>query len=110
VVVLLSLFRSRLNVSGEAERPGLMYLVPWFIIGFLVLAAARSVGLIPASLLGPIGISAKMLTVVSMAALGLGVDVRVVGRVGGRVTVAVVVSLLVLIVISLMLIRLLAIA
>ncbi len=110
VVVLLSLLRARLNVSGEAPRPGLMYLVPWFIIGFLVLAAARSVGLIPASLLGPIGVSAKMLTIVSMAALGLGVDVRVVGRVGGRVTIAVVVSLLVLIVISLMLIRLLAIA
>lgn len=110
VVVVLSLLRSRLDVSGEAQRPGLMYLVPWFIIGFLLLAAARNAGLIPASLLGPIAISAKVLTVISMAALGLGVDVRVVGRVGGRVTIAVVVSLLVLMVISLMLIRLLQIA
>lgn len=110
VVVLLSLFRSRLGVSGPAPRPGLLYLVPWFIIGFLVLATARSLGLIPAPLLGPIMISAKVLTVISMAALGLGVDLRVVGRVGGRVTVAVVVSLLVLIVISLALIRLLRIA
>src|SRR5437868_6202165 len=109
VVVLLSLFRSRLNLSGEAARPGLMYLVPWFIIGFLLLATARSLGLIPAALLAPIGISAKILTVISMAALGLGVAVRVVGRVGGRVTVAVVVSLLVLIAISLALIRLLGI-
>jgi uncharacterized integral membrane protein (TIGR00698 family) len=110
VVVLLSLLRSRLNVSGPARRPGLMYLVPWFIIGFLVLATGRSLGLIPPALLAPIGISAKTLTVVSMAALGLGVDVRVVGRVGGRVTVAVVVSLLVLIVISLALIRALGIS
>jgi len=46
VVVLLSLFRSRLGVSGPAPRPGLLYLVPWFIIGFLVLATARSLGLI----------------------------------------------------------------
>jgi uncharacterized integral membrane protein (TIGR00698 family) len=110
VVVLLSLFRSRLNVSGPARRPGLMYLVPWFIIGFLVLATARSLGLIPASLLPLLGISAKTLTVISMAALGLGVDVRVVGRVGGRVTVAVVISLMVIIIISLVLIRSLGIA
>ena len=88
----------------------LFYLIPWFIIGFLVLATARSGGLIPAPLLGPVMISAKVLTVISMAALGLGVDLRVVGRVGGRVTVAVVVSLLVLIVISIALIRLLRIA
>jgi uncharacterized integral membrane protein (TIGR00698 family) len=107
VVVLLSLFRSKLNVSGPAPRPGLFYLIPWFIIGFLVLATARSLGLIPNALLGPIMTSAKLLTVVSMAALGLGVDVRVVGRVGGRVTIAVVVSLLVLIAISIGLIRLL---
>jgi uncharacterized integral membrane protein (TIGR00698 family) len=110
VVVLLSLFRSKLNVSGPAPRPGLFYLVPWFIIGFLVLATARSLGLIPNALLGPIMLSAKLLTVVSMAALGLGVDVRVVGRVGGRVTIAVVVSLVVLIAISVALIRLLQIA
>src|SRR4051812_36558878 len=110
VVLLLSLLRSRLNLAGPALRPGLMYLVPWFIIGFLVLAAARSVGLIPNPLLGPIVTSAKVLTVISMAALGLGVDLRVVGRVGGRVTVAVIVSLLVLIAISIALIRLLRIA
>jgi uncharacterized integral membrane protein (TIGR00698 family) len=107
VVVLLSLFRSRLGVAGPAPRPGLLYLIPWFIIGFLVLATARSGGLIPNALLGPIVTSAKVLTVISMAALGLGVDLRVVGRVGGRVTVAVVVSLLVLIAISIALIRLL---
>jgi uncharacterized integral membrane protein (TIGR00698 family) len=110
VVVLLSLFRSRLNASGPAPRPGLFYLVPWFIIGFLLLATVRTLGLIPTALLGPIIVSAKVLTVISMAALGLGVDVRVVGRVGGRVTVAVVVSLLVLVAISLALIRLLRIA
>src|SRR3954452_13250673 len=110
VVVLLSLFRSRLGIAGPAPRPGLLYLIPWFIIGFLVLATTRSLGLIPNALLAPIVISAKVLTVISMAALGLGVDLRVMGRVGGRVTVAVIVSLLVLIAISIALIRLLRIA
>ncbi len=45
-----------------------------------------------------------------MAALGLGVDLRVLGRIGGRVTLAVVLSLIILIAISLGLIRLLGIA
>jgi uncharacterized membrane protein YadS len=47
------------------------------------------------------------LTIVSMAALGLGVDVRVVSRVGGPVTFAVVVSLIVLLGISIALVWLL---
>jgi uncharacterized membrane protein YadS len=45
-----------------------------------------------------------------MAALGLGVDVRVVARAGGRVTAAVTCSLLMLGVISVLLIRLLNVA
>ena len=44
-----------------------------------------------------------------MAALGLGVDIRVIGRLGGRVTFAVTGSLIVLFAISFGLIRLLGI-
>jgi uncharacterized membrane protein YadS len=47
---------------------------------------------------------ASHLTVVSMAALGLGVDIRVLARAGTRVTIAVTGSLGVLLAISLMLI------
>ncbi|WP_082490437.1 putative sulfate exporter family transporter [Methylobacterium sp. Leaf91] len=82
-------------------------LVPWFILGFLILAACRSLGLVPDVALGPITKIAGYLTVVSMAALGLGVDVRVIGRVGGRVTAAVTLSLVLLLLISLGLIHLL---
>jgi uncharacterized membrane protein YadS len=84
--------------------------VPWFIIGFLVVAAARSFGLIPQAWLAPVAATASLLTTVSMAALGLGVDVRVVASAGARVTLAVTASLVVLGIISLGLIRLLAIA
>jgi uncharacterized membrane protein YadS len=102
VIILLSLLRSKLNLSGgsTAQRVGWRVLVPWFITGFLLLAALRSLGLVPIVLLTPIAITTKWLTIVSMAALGLGVDVRIVSRVGGRVTAAVVVSLIVLIAIS----------
>ncbi|GJE71243.1 hypothetical protein CHKEEEPN_2787 [Methylorubrum podarium] len=53
---------------------------------------------------------AGYLTIVAMAALGLGVDVRVLARVGARVTAAVTGSLLVLVMISLALIYALGIA
>jgi uncharacterized integral membrane protein (TIGR00698 family) len=84
-------------VAGEARRrPDLTHLVPWFIIGFLGMAALRAFGLIPQAALAPIGAAAGLLTVVAMAALGLGVDVRAVARSGGRVTLAAVLSLLAL--------------
>jgi len=51
-----------------------------------------------------------VLTVLSMAALGLGVDVRVVARAGARVVLAVTASLAALATISLGLIRVLGLA
>jgi uncharacterized membrane protein YadS len=53
---------------------------------------------------------ANWLTIISMAALGLGVDVRNVGRAGGAVTLAVVMSLIVLIAIGTVLLWLLRVA
>jgi uncharacterized membrane protein YadS len=80
-------------------------LVPWFILGFLALATLRSLGLIPDDWVAPLARIAGFLTIVSMAALGLGVDVRVLAQVGGRVTLAVSASLLVLLAIAVLLIR-----
>lgn len=88
-------------------RPPLHHLVPWFILGFLGLVGLRSCGLVPHAALAPANGAARLLTVISMAALGLGVDVRTVAHAGGRVTAAVVLSLLLLGVISLSLIHLL---
>jgi uncharacterized membrane protein YadS len=53
----------------------------------------------------PVQKAAFLLTVVSMAALGLGVDLRVIGQVGAKVTTAVTLSLIFLIAISFCLIR-----
>jgi uncharacterized integral membrane protein (TIGR00698 family) len=109
VVLLLSLFGPRQDDQPRA-RPKLSHLLPWFIVGFLSLMALRSFGLIPALLLPPAHRVADMLTIMSMAALGLGVDARSVLRAGGRVTMVVVLSLLVLSAISFALIKLLGIA
>jgi len=82
--------------------------VPWFIVAFFVLATLRSLSLLPDAAILPIRKTAGVLTIMSMAALGLGVDLRVIGRVGGRVTAAVTLSLLFLIVASLVLVRYIA--
>jgi uncharacterized membrane protein YadS len=76
----------------------------------MALMAARSAGAIPAEALKPIGQAAGVLTVVSMAALGLTTDLRTVVKAGGRVSLAVTLSLLVLGAISLGLIALLRMA
>jgi len=85
----------------KARRPALSELLPWFIGGFLALLALRSLGAIPQALLGPAHETAGFLTLMSMAALGLGVDARAVLRAGPRVAAAVVLSLLALCVLGL---------
>ncbi len=123
VVLALSLLTRRLRdetdeaapavTAGDRPkrgRPAVGELVPWFIVGFLVVLAMRSAGAIPPSLLHPIIVAANLLTTVSMAALGLGVDVRVVAKAGVRVTAAVTLSLVVLGAVSLGLIQVLGVA
>ena len=80
------------------------------VMGLTVLATLRSFGLVPDAASQPVTRLASLFTVVSMAALGLGVDVRVLARVGGRVTLAVTGSLVLLLVVSLSLIWALKIA
>ena len=103
IVVALSLVVARRREGGPAKEGAAktasispFKLVPWFIIGFLVLAALRSFQLVPDIAIAPVTRRAAMLTVLSMAALGRGVDVRVLSTVGGRVTAAVTLSLMLL--------------
>ena len=108
VVLGFSLFSGRLRPAHsrpQNARPRLIDFVPWFILGFLAVLAARSLDLIPLALLPWITRAAAVLTTVAMAALGLGVDVRVVARTGLRVTLAVTGSLIFLGIASYALIR-----
>ncbi|PVM84468.1 putative sulfate exporter family transporter [Caulobacter radicis] len=105
VILLLSLlFPSQ---ARSATAPGLGKLLPWFIVGFLLMIAARSLNLIPGPALPVFGAVSSALTVVSMAALGLQTDLKAVSRAGGRAAGAVVLSLAALMLLSLTLIRLL---
>ena len=95
--------------DGARHRARLTRFVPWFIIGFMLLAALRSAGVIPANVADPMKILSTWLTVLAMAGLGLGVDLRAISRVGRPVIVTVSLSLLVLLALSLALIHALAI-
>jgi uncharacterized integral membrane protein (TIGR00698 family) len=106
VVVGLSLLASRWQSGERKTSVGFFRLVPWFILGFLAFATLRSFDIVPVAVVGPLTAITGFLTVVSMAALGLGVDVRVLASVGGRVTAAVTLSLLLLLGISIGLVHL----
>src|SRR3546814_16337856 len=85
VVLLLSLFAGRLRAepdTGESTikvgetppgtKPRLHQLLPWFIIGFVALAAARSAGAIPQAALRPASDIPDWLQTRSLAAPGRG--------------------------------------
>lgn len=95
------------DTTPRSGKVRLTKLVPWFIVGFALLCAARAAGLIPMPLLQPASQLGSALTVVSMAALGLGTDLRTVAEAGPRVTSAVVLSILALAMMSLVLIHML---
>jgi uncharacterized membrane protein YadS len=99
-------FAVRARGTGRAEtRVSLGKFVPWFVVGFTLLAVARSSGIIGDSSASAAKLVAGWLTVLAMAGLGLSVDVRSVRAVGARVVVAVAGSLVVLIALAVALIR-----
>ena len=99
-------FAVRARRSGRAEtRVSVGKFVPWFVVGFTLLAVARSSGVIGDSSANAAKLVAGWLTVLAMAGLGLSVDVRSVRAVGARVVAAVAGSLVVLIALAVALIR-----
>ena len=106
VFVLSVLERRRSRAAGviDAHHPAF---VPWFVAGFMLAAALRTGGMISTDVGSTALASAKWLTLVAMAALGLGVEVRVLQRVGIAVAGTVTGSLLVMIAGAVLLVRLL---
>ena len=104
VLFLLAVVERRPEASASQGKVGWRQLAPPFILGFLAMIGVRATGWLPPSLLEAAATAASVLTIMAMAALGVGVDARSVARAGARVTVVVVASLLALGAISLALI------
>ena len=105
ILLGFSLFGRRLRQTADgavaSTRVRALQVVPWFSSDSWCWRSMRSFEVLPGEWAAPLLKTASLLTLISMAALGLGVDVRVIGQVGARVTAAVTLSLLLLLLISL---------
>ena len=63
--------QKELQTANAGRKVNLMKVVPWFIGGFLLLAAVNSVGIIPAGASVVIKSASKFLMVTALAAIGL---------------------------------------
>jgi uncharacterized membrane protein YadS len=98
------------QIAGRGERlisTPVTTLVPWFMLGFMALALCRSSGRLPAAILGPIASATHLLTIVSMAALGLNVDQRTLAQCGNKIALTVSGSLAALFLMSLTIVHVL---
>jgi uncharacterized integral membrane protein (TIGR00698 family) len=92
-------------VSHRKPRASRSQMIPWFIVGFVVFAAARSTGVLSPAAIDGIRQIATWLTIIAMAGLGLGVDIRALRHSSGRIIGVVCASLTALCVISVLLAR-----
>ncbi|MFT8326615.1 YeiH family protein [Gluconobacter oxydans] len=90
---------------GKAQR--LFSLVPWYIAGFMAMIIVRSLGVIPEACIPLLSQTATFLTILAMAALGLGIDIRSVFRAGRPLVLTVAMSLAGLLGASILLVRIL---
>ncbi|HEY4201485.1 MAG TPA: putative sulfate exporter family transporter [Devosiaceae bacterium] len=104
VCLALAFFTGRGATTAKASRQ----FVPWFIVGFLALMLIHSAGWLPTPVSGAAGVVAQALTSVSMAALGLAVDLRAVRRAGISVTAVAAASLVLLALLAILAIKLVA--
>lgn len=76
--------RQRVPADGARAEVRLRGLVPWFLIGFLLVAAANSVRLIPTAAHPPLAQLSLFLISTALAAIGLSTDLAELRRTGGR--------------------------
>jgi uncharacterized integral membrane protein (TIGR00698 family) len=105
VVLFFSVFHPAGARPGAASRLSISRFVPWFLVGFVVMAALRSLGVLPTAIADLLREVSRWLTVGAMAALGLGVEIRAVRTVGRPVLLTVAASLGVMVVTAVTLIR-----
>ncbi|HWK79817.1 MAG TPA: putative sulfate exporter family transporter, partial [Thermomicrobiales bacterium] len=99
----------RSGASRFSFLSSLFSYLPWFVIGFVLLAILRTVNVIPDSTGADVQNVSKVLTAVAMTALGLTVDVKSVRKGGAKVALTVSALTALLVVMSLLLVTVLGI-
>lgn len=81
IVAGISVYMRKTGAATGGKRPPI---VPFFIIGFIAAVLLRSSGILPEPLLALLQIAQTMLLAAAMFALGLGLDIKGLIKVGGR--------------------------
>jgi uncharacterized integral membrane protein (TIGR00698 family) len=86
ICLVLSALTARRKTDGSARVPGrrVIKLVPWFLIGFVLMAAVNSAGAIPSGAHGPLQRASVFLVAVALSAIGLSTDVAALRKAGHR--------------------------
>lgn len=85
ISVGLSIAEARRHSRGRRLTPrGIVRLVPWFLVGFLLVAAVTSTGIVPASVRDGLSVMSGFLIAMALAAIGLSTDVAALRRAGWR--------------------------
>lgn len=70
--------------GGAPVRPAVWQLVPWFLVGFVVLASANTLGLVPPAAHQPLAVAAAFCITVALCAIGAATDLPGLRRTGPR--------------------------
>lgn len=108
-VTLVSGYRARALSKGVPDRQAnfLNRLVPWFIIGFVIVASLATMNALPEQVVKTSRWMSQTLTILSMAALGLSVELKELRKVGIHLVLATFLCLLFLVCVGLVLVSLL---
>lgn len=82
VLVLAYVVARRRPESDGAPRPSAVRLVPWFLVGFVALAALNSVVPLPEAVRSPLATTSGLLITWALAAIGLSTDLGALRRTG----------------------------
>lgn len=83
-LVLAAVERRKLNATSDKPHVRIYRLVPWYLIGFLVVATANSIGLIPKSIHHNLVQISIFLIAIALSAIGLSTDLAGLRRTGPR--------------------------
>ena len=89
ITLVLAAVTRRHDQSPGVPRPArgvwdVVRLVPWFLVGFVAMAALNSLGLVPAAAHPPLSATAGYLIAVALSGIGLSVDFAAMRRAGWR--------------------------
>ena len=84
LAVLISVFYGMQQQGAPSRFATVRKAIPWFILGFIGLAALRTVGLLPPSVLSVMAAAASFGIVMVIGSVGLNVELKVLARIGPK--------------------------